>query len=138
MAICPFILGTSAQFIGKLRANFQVSFVCIPMKNPFLGAPASATRQKEHSIHATSKVRAILRIRPFLPLEKETESASAIRITGKNSAEIVNLRNASEALTFTFDGCYEPEVSNLALFRSQIKPMLSSLLSGGVIGVYHL
>lgn len=113
----------------------KVHSIC-SMKNPFLGAPSSIPPQRGSFVPpSTSKVRVILRVRPFLALERETESVSAIRMTGKNSAEIANPRNASEALMFSFDGCYEPETSNSALFRLQIKPMLSSLLSGNVAPV---
>lgn len=69
------------------------------INNPFLGTiPIKPTAP----CISSSKVRVVLRVRPFLPVEKELEYNPVIKITSKNTAEITNPKNGAEALNFKY------------------------------------
>ncbi|ORX97824.1 kinesin-domain-containing protein [Basidiobolus meristosporus CBS 931.73] len=72
------------------------------------------------------KVKVVCRVRPFLPHEEPDES---VTVEG-NSVAIVNQRNKSENLKYSFDSCYGPDAKQRSIFEKDVKPLIQNIFKG--------
>ncbi|KAK9723293.1 hypothetical protein K7432_002040 [Basidiobolus ranarum] len=72
------------------------------------------------------KVNVVCRVRPFLPHE---ESDGSVTVEG-NSIAIVNQRNKSENLKYSFDSCYGPDAKQRTIFDKDVKPLIQNIFKG--------
>lgn len=91
---------------------------------------AAQNIKSSHDSGAPTKVKAILRVRPFLPNEsghgRDVVSIDDLR----HQAKLVNPRNRSELLSYTFDGCYGRDSTQLRIFAQDVAPIVEKALSG--------
>lgn len=84
-------------------------------------------RQSPQAFHQTSTaVRAILRSRPQLSHEQKFNTLHFQSTT----VRIPNPRNPSELLAYSFDGCYGPTSTQIAIFAGDVVPVLERVLTG--------
>lgn len=87
---------------------------------------------------ASTKVKAILRVRPFLPSERiingmgrQLIPEAAITVNSdKSQVRIRNPRNPSETLSYTFDACYGSDSTQMRIFAQDVAPVIERVLSG--------
>lgn len=81
-----------------------------------------------------AKVRAVLRVRPFLSHETATTGCRPILQLGEGddqlAAKIVNPRNPTELLSYQFDRCYGPDAPQTHLFIQDVVPVVDRVLAG--------
>ena len=93
--------------------------------------PCAATadaEEFENMKHARSKVRLFVRVRPLLPLEKESGYKSCITFSRANSITCRNEREEREK-TWEFDKVFKPTSSNEDVF-AEIKDLVASVADG--------
>lgn len=93
--------------------------------------PAAATLSSSTEDGA-AKVRAILRVRPPLPQEPPSSSRHPPLLLDEPAAQasITNPRNPTERLSFSFDGCYGDDASQLCIFARDVVPVIDRVLAG--------
>lgn len=85
-------------------------------------------------------VKVVIRLRPLLPSEKQTLSSSSLplsssppicaRVASPTCIELINHRNNSECIRYTFDSCLDENCSQKQLFDQEILPLLDKPLAG--------
>ena len=95
--------------------------------------PAGAQRVPTGPV-SNCKVKAILRVRPFL----STESSSTHKVVDlhDDTVRIANPRNPTELLSYRFDGCYGPDATQKQLFVRNVRPLVDRALDGYNVTIF--
>ncbi|KAL7746840.1 hypothetical protein RI367_007774 [Sorochytrium milnesiophthora] len=74
----------------------------------------------------SNQVKVILRVRP----RHEHEQASCVVVENEQSIRIVNPRNDSESLVYSFERCYDEDAPQTTVFEQDVQPLLGSAFDG--------
>ncbi|KAJ9081020.1 hypothetical protein DSO57_1018947 [Entomophthora muscae] len=74
------------------------------------------------------KIKVVCRVRPFLKGEEQDNSVQVNH--AERSLVVVNQRNSSEVLKYSFDNCYDSQATQEEIFTENLVPLLQEVCRG--------
>ncbi|KAM3843115.1 kinesin-like protein KIF22 [Diretmus argenteus] len=84
----------------------------------------------------TSRIRVVVRLRPYMDSQDEKGEGSCVRGLDSQNLEIINWRNATETVKYHFDAFHGEQRTQKEVFLSSVKPILPHVLSGQNASVF--
>ncbi|KAK5881182.1 hypothetical protein CesoFtcFv8_022013 [Champsocephalus esox] len=82
-----------------------------------------------------SRVRVVVRLRPYMGTQDEKDEGSCVRGLDSKNLEIINWRNATETVKYSFDVFHGEQTTQQEVFLS-VKPILPHILTGQNASVF--
>ncbi|KAI9536709.1 Kinesin-like protein kif22 [Dissostichus eleginoides] len=82
-----------------------------------------------------SRVRVAVRLRPYMGTQDEKDEGSCVRGLDSKNLEIINWRNATETVKYSFDDFHGEQTTQQEVFLS-VKPILPHILTGQNASVF--
>ncbi|XP_033975348.1 kinesin-like protein KIF22 isoform X2 [Trematomus bernacchii] len=82
-----------------------------------------------------SRVRVVVRLRPYMGTHDEKDEGSCVRGLDSKNLEIINMRNATETVKYSFDVFHGEQTTQQEVFLS-VKPILPHILTGQNASVF--